>query len=149
MILYDMIYLLTAIVLPPGGSSKVYIYKQKIHRTTQNKQYIEQHKSLEECGPCPFFASYTLAFALQLKKKQMQSLQNIGYQLSEFVVVLRLARVHYRKKTFTVSLAFTFIFPFYSTLQNQFTLDFFGSLKIHSVDSTLFKLIQICSNILK
>jgi hypothetical protein len=25
---------------------------------------------LEECGPCPVFASFALAFALQLKKKQ-------------------------------------------------------------------------------
>jgi hypothetical protein len=24
---------------------------------------------LEECGPCPVFASYTLAFAVQLRKK--------------------------------------------------------------------------------
>ena len=24
---------------------------------------------LEECGPCPIFASYTQAFALQLRKK--------------------------------------------------------------------------------
>jgi hypothetical protein len=24
---------------------------------------------MEECGPCPVFASYTLAFALQLRKK--------------------------------------------------------------------------------
>jgi hypothetical protein len=24
---------------------------------------------VEECGPCPVFASYTLAFALQLRKK--------------------------------------------------------------------------------
>jgi hypothetical protein len=24
---------------------------------------------LEECGPCPVFASFTLAFALQLRKK--------------------------------------------------------------------------------
>jgi len=31
-------------------------------------QYTEQHK-WEECGPCPVFASYTLAFALQLRKK--------------------------------------------------------------------------------
>jgi len=34
--LYDMmIYLLTAIVLTPGGSSKVHIHTQTIHRTTQ------------------------------------------------------------------------------------------------------------------
>ena len=25
---------------------------------------------MEECGPCPVFASFTLAFALQLRKKQ-------------------------------------------------------------------------------
>jgi hypothetical protein len=40
-----MIYLLTAIGLPPGGSSTVHSYTQTIHRTTQNKQYIEQHKN--------------------------------------------------------------------------------------------------------
>jgi len=40
-----MIYLLTAIGSPPGGSSAVHIYTQTIHRTTQNKQYMEQHKN--------------------------------------------------------------------------------------------------------
>ena len=64
-----MIYLLTAIGLSPGGSSTGHIYTQTIHRTTQNKQYIEQHNNLGECGPCPVLASYTLAFALQLRKK--------------------------------------------------------------------------------
>jgi len=63
-----MIYLLTAIGLTPGGSSTVHIYTQTIHRTTQNKQYIEQHNNLGECGPCSVLASYTLAFALQLRK---------------------------------------------------------------------------------
>ena len=64
-----LIYLLTAVGLPPGGSSTVHIYTQTIHRTTQNKQYIEQHNNLGECGPCHALASYTLAFALQLRKK--------------------------------------------------------------------------------
>ena len=32
---YDMMYLLTAIGLSPGGSSTVHIYTQTIHRTTQ------------------------------------------------------------------------------------------------------------------
>ena len=40
----DTICLLTAIGLPPGGSSTLQIYTQTIHRTTQNKQYIEQQK---------------------------------------------------------------------------------------------------------
>ena len=63
-----MIYLLNAIGLSPGGSSTVHIYTQTIHRTTQNKQYIEQHNNLGQCGPCPVLVSYTLALALQLRK---------------------------------------------------------------------------------
>ena len=47
-----MIYL-TAIGLLPGGSSTVHIYTQAIPRTTQNKQYIEEHNNFEECGLYP------------------------------------------------------------------------------------------------
>jgi hypothetical protein len=45
MIWYDIIYLLTAIGLSPGGNSTVHIYTQTIHRTIQNNQYIEQHNN--------------------------------------------------------------------------------------------------------
>ena len=62
----DMIYLLTVIGLPAGGSSTVHIYTQTIHRTTQ--------LIWEECGPCPVFASYTLAFDFQLRKKHGKTL---------------------------------------------------------------------------
>jgi len=55
---------LTAIGLTPGGSSTVHIYTQTIHRTKQLTN------NWEECGPYPIFASYTLAFALQLRKKR-------------------------------------------------------------------------------
>ena len=64
-----LIYLLTAIRLSPGGSSTVHIYTQTVHRTTQNKEYTEQHDNLGECGPCPVLASNTLAFVLQLREK--------------------------------------------------------------------------------
>ena len=57
---YDMIYYLTATGLTPVGSSTVHIYTQTIYRTTRLTNW-------EECGPCPVFASYTLAFALQLR----------------------------------------------------------------------------------
>ena len=57
---FILIYLLTAIGLSPGGSSTVHIYTQTIHRTIKSKQYIE----------CHVLASYTLAFALQPRKKQ-------------------------------------------------------------------------------
>jgi hypothetical protein len=67
-----MLYLLTAIRLTPGGSSAEHIYTPTIHRTTQSTQTIHrttQVTNWEEYGPCPVFASYTLAFALQLRKK--------------------------------------------------------------------------------
>jgi hypothetical protein len=92
MIWYDMIYLLTAIGLTPGGSSTVHIYTQTIHRTTQLTTLVgrlygiwtqsaqtkvndelpaaQLSPNWEECVPCPIFGSYTLAFALQLRKKR-------------------------------------------------------------------------------
>jgi hypothetical protein len=42
---FDMIYL-TAIGLPPGGSSTVHIYTQTVRRTTKSKQYMEQQKKI-------------------------------------------------------------------------------------------------------
>jgi len=60
--MYD-IYLLTAIWLSPGGSSTVHIYTQTIHRTTQITINVVEGE------PCPVFESFTLAFALQLRKK--------------------------------------------------------------------------------
>jgi hypothetical protein len=72
-----MIYLFTAIGFKPGGSSTVHIYTQKIHRTTQSTQPVQRTTRLtnwEECRPCPVFASYTLSFALQLRKKHGKNL---------------------------------------------------------------------------
>ena len=74
-----MIYLSTAIGLTPSGSSTVDIYTQTVHRTTQIKtihratqittETTQITSNLEEGGPCPIFASFTLAFALQMWKK--------------------------------------------------------------------------------
>jgi hypothetical protein len=41
----------------------VHIYTQTIHRT------IKIRANVEECGPCHVFESFTLAFALELRKK--------------------------------------------------------------------------------
>jgi len=70
-ICYVMIYL-TAIGLPPCGSSTVHIYTQTIHGTIQSTQTTyrtTQFGNLEECGPFLGLARYTLAFHLQLRKK--------------------------------------------------------------------------------
>jgi hypothetical protein len=48
----------------------VHIYTQTIHRTTQiTTEQTQITTNVEECGPCPVFAGFTLAFALQLRKK--------------------------------------------------------------------------------
>jgi hypothetical protein len=87
----DMLYLIPAIGVTSGGSSTVHNYTQTIHRTIQLTQTIHgttqltqtinrttqlaqtihrtQFTNWEQCGPYSGFASYTLAFALQLKKK--------------------------------------------------------------------------------
>jgi hypothetical protein len=46
MVWYGIICNDTAIELTPGGSSKVHIYTQTTRKTTQHKQYTEQHNSL-------------------------------------------------------------------------------------------------------
>jgi len=55
----------------------VHIYTQTIHRTTQITTNVE------ECGPCPVFASFTLAFALQLRKKHEKNLSQGKKNLSQ------------------------------------------------------------------
>ena len=45
----------------------IHIYTQTIHSTKELT--TEQPKKMVGCGPCPVFASFTLAFALQLRKK--------------------------------------------------------------------------------
>jgi len=68
MLCYDMIYMLTAIGWHPMAVVQcTFTRKQWIEQ--QNKQYVVQPKIWEECGPCPVFAGYTLAFALQLRKE--------------------------------------------------------------------------------
>ena len=56
----------------------MHIYTQTIHRTIQLTTLVGRLSGIrtqigqtnwEECGPFPVFASYTLAFALQLRKK--------------------------------------------------------------------------------
>jgi hypothetical protein len=65
----------TAIGLTTGGSDTAHIYTQTIHRTTQLTTKIRitnkttQTTNLEECWPCPVFASFILAFALRLREK--------------------------------------------------------------------------------
>ena len=68
-----MIYLLTAIELPPGGSSTVHIYTQTIHRTTQNKQYVEQQK-FGRLRAVPRFCGFYPGVCLTTEEKARKNL---------------------------------------------------------------------------
>jgi hypothetical protein len=64
-----MVYLLTAVGLPPGGSSTVHIYTQTVHRTTQNRHYIEKHKNLVSVRAVPRLGELHLGICLTTEKK--------------------------------------------------------------------------------
>jgi len=62
-----VIYLLTAVGLSPGGST--HLHTNNTQNNTNNNRTTQITNNVEECGPCPVFASFSLAFALQLRKK--------------------------------------------------------------------------------
>jgi hypothetical protein len=63
-LIYDI---LTAVGLSPGGST--HLHTNNTQNNTNNNRTTQIQPIVEECGPCPVFASFTLAFALQLRKK--------------------------------------------------------------------------------
>jgi hypothetical protein len=77
-----MIYLLTAIGLPPGGSSTVHIYAQTVHRTTQNQQYIEQHKNFGRVQSVPRLYELYPGIRLTTEEKAWKTLSHGGRRVS-------------------------------------------------------------------
>jgi hypothetical protein len=75
-----MIYLLTAIGLPPGGSSTVHINIQTIHRTTQNKQYIEQYKNYGRVRTVPRLCELYPGICLTTEKKHGKTSVRVAEQ---------------------------------------------------------------------
>jgi hypothetical protein len=72
--IYEMIYLLTAIGLSPGGSSTVHIYIQTIHRMTQIKQHIEQHKKFGRVHTVPRLCKLYPGICLRTEEKAWKNL---------------------------------------------------------------------------
>jgi hypothetical protein len=62
-----MVYLLTSIGLSPSGST--HLHTNNTQNNTNNNRTTQITNNVEECGPCPVFAGFTLVFALQLRKK--------------------------------------------------------------------------------
>ena len=50
-----------------GGST--HLHTNNTQSNTNNNRTTQITTNVEECGPCPIFASFTLAFALQLRKR--------------------------------------------------------------------------------
>jgi len=75
-----MIYLLTAIGLSPSGST--HLHTNNTQNNTNNNRTTQIQANVEECGPCPVFASFTLAFALQLRKKHGKTSLKVQYTSS-------------------------------------------------------------------
>jgi hypothetical protein len=63
---------LTAIGLSPGG--RTLLHTNNTQNNTDNNRITQITTDVEECEPCPVFASFALAFALQLRKKARKNL---------------------------------------------------------------------------
>ena len=68
-----MIHLLTEIGLTPGSST--HLHTNNTQNNTNSNRTTQIQTNVEESGPCPVFASFTLAFALQLRKKHGKTCQ--------------------------------------------------------------------------
>jgi hypothetical protein len=65
---------------------------------SNNNRTTQIETNVEECGPCPIFASFTLAFALQLRKKH----GNISDSVRKTSVRVRKTSVRVRKTSVSV-----------------------------------------------
>jgi hypothetical protein len=82
-----------------------------VHYTFKHKQYIEQHSAnnkkttqttnLEECGPCPVFASYALAFALQLGDKHGKTSVRVAEEIQSIHIIRTPTHIHTHTHTHT------------------------------------------------
>jgi hypothetical protein len=77
--LYDMIYLLTAIGLSPGGSR--HLHTNNTQNNTNNNRTTQIQANAKQCGPCPVFARFTLTFALKLRKKHGKPSVRVHYRV--------------------------------------------------------------------
>jgi hypothetical protein len=69
-----MIYLLTAIGLSPGGGT--HLHKHITQNNTNHNQTTQIQSDVEECGPCPVFASFYPGICLTTEEKAL-TLQNL------------------------------------------------------------------------
>jgi len=93
-----VIYLLTAFGLSPGGST--HLHTSNTQNNTNNKRATQITTNVEECGPCPVFANFTWAFALQLRKKHGKTSVRLR-KTSVRVKYILITKTHIHKHTHT------------------------------------------------
>jgi hypothetical protein len=96
----------------------VHSYTQTIHRTTQITNNVE------ECGPCPVFASFTLGTALQLRKKHGKTSvrvrkTSVNVQYTYYQNTHTHTHTHYKTHTHTHACTHTHITKQYKTITVQ------------------------------
>jgi hypothetical protein len=144
-------------------SVAVHIYTQTIHRTTQ------MTTNVEECGPCSVFASFTLAFALQLRKKHGKTsvkvrktsvrVQYTYYQTPTHYKTLTNtplqnphirthARTHAHTHTHTLQNNIIFLFSFIGKISNLVSWVVLHILFLESLDIWLLRVVIIYSSVL-
>ena len=108
-----MIYLLTAIGLSPGGSTQ--LHTNNTQKNKNNNRTTQITTNVEKCGSCPVFASFTLAFTLQLRKKHGETsfrvrktsvrLRKTSVRVhkpqSEYSIHITKTPTHYKTHTYT------------------------------------------------
>jgi len=95
-----LIYLLTANGLSPGGST--HLHKNNTENNTNNNRTTQMTNNLEECEPCPVFASFTLEFALQLRKKHGKTSVRVRKTSVRLIKTLVTAQYTYYQNTHTL-----------------------------------------------
>ena len=117
-----------------------------VQYTFTHIQYTERHKTnniqnntkiLGECGPCSVFAGYTLAFALQLRKKQGKTSVRVAEECQLYTVYFTLYTSHYALHTLQYALTlYTVYCTLYTSHYALHTLQY--ALKLYTVYCTLY-----------
>jgi hypothetical protein len=85
---------------------------------------------VEECRQCPIFASFTLAFALQLRKKHGKTSVRLR-KISEYSIHITKTPTHYKTLTNTVFSLYRAVKTFY--LDNNNELLVYGRIIVVSI----------------
>jgi hypothetical protein len=93
-------YILTVTGLSPGGST--HLHTNNTPNNTNNNRTTQIKTNVEECGPCPVFASFTLAFALQPRKKHGKTSVRVQYTYYQNTHTLQNPHTHAHTHTHTL-----------------------------------------------